>query len=106
MCITVLVLLVKNCSVWLKQQRDGCVGVCLASGGLISFDVFPEGWDKRLCLDLLENEGLDAIYFFGNETSDVRSNILFNLANRGFNDRNTTSLHTVMEYVTEAPRPI
>ncbi|PWA33236.1 hypothetical protein CCH79_00013712 [Gambusia affinis] len=38
--------------------------------GLISFDVFPEGWDKRLCLDLLENEGLDAIYFFGNETSD------------------------------------
>ncbi|MED6257742.1 Phosphomannomutase 1, partial [Ataeniobius toweri] len=38
--------------------------------GLISFDVFPEGWDKRLCLDLLDNEGLDAIYFFGNETSD------------------------------------
>ncbi|MEQ2229917.1 hypothetical protein ILYODFUR_023871 [Ilyodon furcidens] len=46
---------------------------CLLSGGLISFDVFPEGWDKRLCLDLLDNEGLDAIYFFGNETSDVRS---------------------------------
>lgn len=58
---------------WLKQQHDGCGGLCLASGGLISFDVFPEGWDKRLCLDLLENEGLDAIYFFGNETSDVRA---------------------------------
>ncbi|KAM9843738.1 phosphomannomutase 1 isoform 2-T2 [Aulostomus maculatus] len=28
-----------------------------------------EGWDKRLCLELLEREGLDAIYFFGNETS-------------------------------------
>lgn len=45
--------------------------VCLYSGGLISFDVFPEGWDKRLCLDVLEGEGLDAIYFFGNETSSV-----------------------------------
>lgn len=44
---------------------------CRLSGGLISFDVFPEGWDKRLCLDLLESEGLDAIYFFGNETSIV-----------------------------------
>uniref|UniRef100_A0A8C6T0N0 Phosphomannomutase n=1 Tax=Neogobius melanostomus TaxID=47308 RepID=A0A8C6T0N0_9GOBI len=39
-------------------------------GGLISFDIFPEGWDKRLCLEVLEREGLDAIYFFGNETSD------------------------------------
>lgn len=43
----------------------------LVLGGLISFDIFPEGWDKRLCLELLESEGLDAIYFFGNETSDV-----------------------------------
>jgi len=42
-------------------------------GGLISFDVFPEGWDKRLCLELLDREGLDQIYFFGNETSDVSS---------------------------------
>uniref|UniRef100_H3CH91 Phosphomannomutase n=2 Tax=Tetraodon nigroviridis TaxID=99883 RepID=H3CH91_TETNG len=39
-------------------------------GGLISFDIFPEGWDKTLCLGLLEREGLNAIYFFGNETSD------------------------------------
>ncbi|KAF3846750.1 hypothetical protein F7725_003828 [Dissostichus mawsoni] len=38
--------------------------------GLISFDVFPEGWDKRLCLELLDSEGLHSIYFFGNETSD------------------------------------
>ncbi|XP_056262606.1 phosphomannomutase 1 isoform X2 [Pseudoliparis swirei] len=29
-----------------------------------------EGWDKRLCLELLDREGLDQIYFFGNETSD------------------------------------
>lgn len=43
----------------------------LHAGGLISFDIFPEGWDKTLCLDLLAREGLNTIYFFGNETSDV-----------------------------------
>lgn len=57
-------------SVLVQDDEDTCE---LFSGGLISFDVFPEGWDKRLCLDLLEAEGLDAIYFFGNETSDVSS---------------------------------
>ncbi|CAG5897490.1 unnamed protein product [Menidia menidia] len=53
----------------LKEEFAG-KGLRFTKGGLISFDVFPEGWDKRLCLDLLEREGLDAIYFFGNETSD------------------------------------
>lgn len=56
----------------LPAQRKITFVVCyLVSGGLISFDIFPEGWDKRLCLEQLESEGLDAIYFFGNETSDV-----------------------------------
>lgn len=49
------------------------VGLSLSAGGLISFDIFPEGWDKRLCLDVLEQEGLDTIFFFGNETSLVRN---------------------------------
>uniref|UniRef100_A0A3B5R2A2 Phosphomannomutase n=1 Tax=Xiphophorus maculatus TaxID=8083 RepID=A0A3B5R2A2_XIPMA len=53
----------------LKKEFAG-KGLRFTKGGLISFDIFPEGWDKRLCLDLLENEGLDDIYFFGNETSD------------------------------------
>ncbi|XP_077590066.1 phosphomannomutase 1 [Stigmatopora nigra] len=44
-------------------------GLRFTRGGLISFDAFPEGWDKRLCLDLLQSDGLEAIYFFGNETS-------------------------------------
>ncbi|XP_047213068.1 phosphomannomutase 1-like [Girardinichthys multiradiatus] len=47
----------------LKKEFAG-KGLRFTKGGLISFDVFPEGWDKSLCLDLL------AIYFFGNETSD------------------------------------
>uniref|UniRef100_A0A3Q0RLE3 Phosphomannomutase n=1 Tax=Amphilophus citrinellus TaxID=61819 RepID=A0A3Q0RLE3_AMPCI len=53
----------------LKEEFAG-KGLRFTKGGLISFDIFPEGWDKRLCLEVLEREGLDAIYFFGNETSD------------------------------------
>ncbi|CAL8304896.1 unnamed protein product [Merluccius merluccius] len=51
------------------QQEFAGKGLHFTRGGLISFDIFPEGWDKRLCLEVLERESLDTIYFFGNETS-------------------------------------
>ncbi|RXM90733.1 Phosphomannomutase 1 [Acipenser ruthenus] len=54
------------------QEEFAGKGLCFTRGGLISFDIFPEGWDKRYCLDILETEGLEIIYFFGNETSPVR----------------------------------
>ncbi|GCB70661.1 hypothetical protein scyTo_0005740 [Scyliorhinus torazame] len=38
-------------------------------GGQISFDVFPEGWDKRYCLGLLESDNYKTIHFFGDKTS-------------------------------------
>lgn len=41
----------------------------LPAGGMISFDVFPEGWDKRYCLNVLDDERFDTIHFFGNETT-------------------------------------
>ncbi|KAI6652200.1 Phosphomannomutase-like [Oopsacas minuta] len=34
-------------------------------GGQISIDVFPEGWDKTFCLNILEKEGVKTIHFFG-----------------------------------------
>ncbi|CAF0871810.1 unnamed protein product [Rotaria sp. Silwood1] len=37
-------------------------------GGQISFDVFPEGWDKRYALKHLENDKISNIYFFGDKT--------------------------------------
>lgn len=43
---------------------------------MISFDVFPEGWDKRYCLDSLDPESFDTIHFFGNETSPVSASAL------------------------------
>lgn len=35
-------------------------------GGQISFDVFPDGWDKTYCLRHVE--GYDEIHFFGDKT--------------------------------------
>ncbi|KAL0223177.1 hypothetical protein P9112_002567 [Eukaryota sp. TZLM1-RC] len=42
-------------------------GLCFSIGGQVSFDVFPQGWDKTYCLQFL-NEYKD-IHFFGDKTS-------------------------------------
>ncbi|WIA33551.1 hypothetical protein OEZ86_006675 [Tetradesmus obliquus] len=36
-------------------------------GGQISFDVFPQGWDKTYCLRFVEGD-FDEIHFFGDKT--------------------------------------
>ncbi|KAK4874785.1 hypothetical protein RN001_014145 [Aquatica leii] len=43
-------------------------GLTYSIGGQISFDVFPNGWDKTYCLRHLENEGYAEIHFFGDKT--------------------------------------
>jgi phosphomannomutase len=37
-------------------------------GGQISFDVFPEGWDKTYCLRYLPEGDFDEVHFFGDKT--------------------------------------
>jgi len=37
-------------------------------GGQISFDVFPQGWDKTFCLKYLAEADFDEIHFFGDKT--------------------------------------
>merc|ERR1711972_1290610 len=37
-------------------------------GGQISFDLFPQGWDKTFCLRYLAAEDFDEIHFFGDKT--------------------------------------
>uniref|UniRef100_A0A8C6F3K4 Phosphomannomutase n=1 Tax=Monodon monoceros TaxID=40151 RepID=A0A8C6F3K4_MONMO len=43
-------------------------GLTFSIGGQISFDVFPDGWDKRYCLGHVEKDGYETIYFFGDKT--------------------------------------
>lgn len=42
-------------------------GLTYSIGGMISFDVFPTGWDKTYALKHVENEGFKEIHFFGDK---------------------------------------
>ncbi|PNY24519.1 Phosphomannomutase [Tolypocladium capitatum] len=59
----------------LKERFDH-LGLTFSIGGQISFDVFPQGWDKTYCLKHLDNEAkkpggiaYKTIHFFGDKTS-------------------------------------
>eukprot|EP00461_Guttulinopsis_vulgaris_P000133 UN00133 len=43
-------------------------GLTFSIGGQISFDVFPQGWDKTFCLPFLQKDGFEEIHFFGDKT--------------------------------------
>ncbi|THH01073.1 hypothetical protein EW026_g1564 [Hermanssonia centrifuga] len=43
-------------------------GLTYSIGGEISFDVFPNGWDKTYCLRHVEDEQFEEIHFFGDKT--------------------------------------
>lgn len=47
-----------------KEFND--FGLKFSIGGQISFDVFPQGWDKTYCLQFLEE--FEEVYFFGDKT--------------------------------------
>lgn len=48
-------------------------GLTYSIGGEISFDVFPNGWDKTYCLRHVEDEQFEEIHFFGDKTYQVRA---------------------------------
>ncbi|XP_056136154.1 phosphomannomutase 2 [Lampris incognitus] len=51
----------------LKEEFKG-KGLSFSIGGQISFDVFPDGWDKRYCLGIVEKDNYSTIHFFGDKT--------------------------------------
>ncbi|KAL4624498.1 phosphomannomutase 2 [Arapaima gigas] len=50
------------------QKEFAGKGLVFSIGGQISFDVFPEGWDKRYCLGIVEKDLYETIHFFGDKT--------------------------------------
>jgi phosphomannomutase len=51
------------------QERFSHLNLTYSIGGQISFDVFPNGWDKTYALGLVEKEGqFTDIHFFGDKT--------------------------------------
>jgi phosphomannomutase len=53
------------------QEKFVDYGLTFSIGGQISFDVFPNGWDKTYALRHVENEGFEEIHFFGDKTFKV-----------------------------------
>lgn len=49
------------------EERFSNLGLKYSIGGQISFDVFPQGWDKTYCLRFVEKD-FDEIHFFGDKT--------------------------------------
>ncbi|KAI9596635.1 phosphomannomutase [Syncephalis fuscata] len=50
------------------KEKFGGYGLTFAIGGQISFDVFPNGWDKTYCLRHLHDQKFKEIHFFGDRT--------------------------------------
>ena len=48
------------------QKEFASLNLTFSIGGQISFDVFPNGWDKTYALQFLKE--FDEIYFFGDRT--------------------------------------
>ncbi|MBI95554.1 hypothetical protein CL656_00160 [bacterium] len=57
----------KNYCYFNEDSKPELQKINYSIGGQISFDVFPEGWDKTYCLQFVENE-YDEIHFFGDKT--------------------------------------
>ncbi|OCH93709.1 eukaryotic phosphomannomutase [Obba rivulosa] len=50
------------------RERFADYGLTFSVGGKISFDIFPNGWDKTYCLRHVEDEQFEEIHFFGDKT--------------------------------------
>ncbi|RZC75464.1 hypothetical protein C5167_050948 [Papaver somniferum] len=48
------------------RDKFAHLNLTFSIGGQISFDVFPQGWDKTYCLRYLEE--FQEIHFFGDKT--------------------------------------
>ncbi|KNC84058.1 phosphomannomutase [Sphaeroforma arctica JP610] len=59
---------VRSTMVKALQEKFADYGFTYSIGGMISFDVFPTGWDKTFCLTQLLDDGYKTIHFFGDKT--------------------------------------
>ncbi|KZT70715.1 eukaryotic phosphomannomutase [Daedalea quercina L-15889] len=59
---------VREAFVKVLREKFSDYGLTFSIGGKISFDVFPNGWDKTYCLRHVEDEHFEEIHFFGDNT--------------------------------------
>lgn len=59
---------IRKTMVSVLQEKFGHLNLTCSIGGQISFDMFPNGWDKSFCLKFLDQADYDEIHFFGDKT--------------------------------------
>ncbi|KAF7294482.1 Phosphomannomutase [Mycena kentingensis (nom. inval.)] len=59
---------IRQTFVSILREKFADYGLTFSIGGQVSFDVFPDGWDKRYALRRVEDEKFDEIHFFGDRT--------------------------------------
>ncbi|CCM00372.1 uncharacterized protein FIBRA_02402 [Fibroporia radiculosa] len=59
---------VRAAFVTILREKFADYGLTYSIGGKISFDIFPNGWDKTYCLRHVEDEQFEEIHFFGDKT--------------------------------------
>lgn len=59
---------VRAAFVQVLEQKFPHLNLTYSIGGQISFDVFPNGWDKTYCLQYLQAAGFTEVHFFGDKT--------------------------------------
>ncbi|AES80105.1 phosphomannomutase A1 [Medicago truncatula] len=57
---------IRSKMVSILREKFAHLNLTFSIGGQISFDVFPQGWDKTYCLRYLD--GFNEIHFFGDKT--------------------------------------
>ena len=62
---------VREKMVSILQEKFKAWNLRFAIGGMISFDVFPDGWDKTYSLRHVADEAFEEIHFFGDKTFEV-----------------------------------
>lgn len=59
---------IRETMVKILQEKFADFNLKFSIGGMISFDVFPMGWDKTYCLRHVAAKNFQTIHFFGDKT--------------------------------------
>lgn len=59
---------IRKTMVEVLRNKFAHLNLTYSIGGQISFDVFPQGWDKTYCLNHIGLDEYDHIHFFGDKT--------------------------------------
>ncbi len=81
------------------EKEFSCFNLRFAIGGQISFDCFPEGWDKTYCLQFLND--YDNVFFFGDKTSKGGNDYEISIDNGVTHSRTVTGPTDTIKFVSE-----